>query len=108
MARVRSEPDCMPDVAGPLMSPEEAARWMYGRLRRNGRFGQREAACYLVGIGDDRLAYVDHDGSPCVGRPVLARFRRFPGIVYDRRSKAWTFKERRIASGPGPQRLVQR
>ena len=72
------------------VNPDSAAQWMAQQVLEQGKLEQTEAVMHLMQYRDFRLAYHNELEQPCVGRPVLRRFRsRFPDLRYDRRLKAW-------------------
>jgi len=72
------------------MTAVEAAAWMLERLKRDGFLYQETAAMHLAELNDEALAYYDANGNVCVGREVLAKFRKLTGdYVYERRDKFW-------------------
>jgi hypothetical protein len=76
------------------MTPAEAARWMKEQLDSEEMLYQSEVAYTLGEHEDERLAYYDDDGNLCVGKQVLAEFRKItPDVVYVRSEKMWRRRE---------------
>ena len=72
------------------MTPQEAAEWMLEQYETNSLLYQEEAATHLLLLDDEELAYYDINGNLCVGKKVLAIFRRLtPEAVYERAYEYW-------------------
>jgi hypothetical protein len=72
------------------MTPQQAAEWMLEQFESKGFLYQEEAATHLLHLHNEELAYFDGNGNVCVGKQVLAAFKRLtPGAVYERTEKFW-------------------
>jgi hypothetical protein len=75
------------------MTPADAAKWMKGELS-SGELYQEAVASELLGHADDDLAYYDDSGNACIGKKVLAEFKKMtPDVVYSRSGKYWRMRE---------------
>jgi Family of unknown function (DUF6953) len=77
------------------MTPAEAAKWMLKRAEQDrGVLYQETAAAHLLEQSDEKLAYWDASGTACLGKEVLAAFRKLtPNHVYERAGKFWRPRE---------------
>ena len=84
------------------MTEDEAAEWMKQQVEERGWLYQEYAARHLAGFDDERLSYFDQEGNRCLGKKVLAAFRKkTPDVVYERADKRW--RKRKDRDTPGRQ-----
>ena len=84
------------------MTEDEAAEWMKQQVEERGRLNQEYAIRHLIGFGDERLVYLDKERNRCLGKKVLAAFRKkTPDVVYERADKSW--RQRKDHDKPGRQ-----